>query len=332
MKKCILPFLLAIGLFISCKKESDNKSGDTIVYIAGYQWDSLNGNDRATVWKNGSSVTQQLGLVYDYYANAIAVNGGDIYTTGFENQPGQWKCQVWKNGQHQYSLGSGYSVGNGIGFSNNNLFITGMLFQATPRTYTAIVWKNQQALDSLAVNGTAAAGNAIAFSGNDVYVAGYENGMGKLWKNGIEQTLNGSGGFTLSAVKISGTDVYVTGYTGNQIRYWKNGNPVDLVPTPGTSGFISGIDVEGTDVYISGWEWNGSLNQANYWKNGNKILLGNGTQSSKAHGIAVKKGKVYVAGDQNINNNLTEYACLWVNGNISIIGQRISNARAITVQ
>lgn len=332
MKKTFLGFLIGTCTLLSCKKETANSSNSPVIYVAGYEWDSIQGNDRATVWKNNLPIPQQLSTLNDSYLHALAISGQDIYCTGFENQPGQWKCHVWKNGQLQYTLGNGYSVGNGIAFVNNEVYTTGMLFQSSPRAYTAILWKNQLVYDSLAHSGSVAAGNAIAVSGTDIHIVGSDNGTAQYWKNGISQNLLNSSGFTLSCIKVTGNDVYIGGYTGNQIRYWKNGNPVDIAITPGSTGYVTGIDVAGTDVYLCGWEFNGSINQARYWKNGTMISLGNGTLSSRANGIVVKNGNIYVAGEQRGAGTLSDYACTWTNGMISLIGKRNSRAMAIVVQ
>lgn len=74
----------------------------------------------------------------------------------------------------------------------------------------------------------AAGANAVAISGNDVYVAGYEtNGSHpqvKYWKNGTPVTLSGAGVHALArSVFIFEGDLYVAGSADKRATIWKNG-------------------------------------------------------------------------------------------------------------
>jgi hypothetical protein len=334
MKKIVLPVLLSVLAFSSCKKNNtDIIAADPTVYIAGIQWDSVSGLDRATVWKNGAASFNQLPGNRSHYAYAIAVNGADVYTTGFENQPSEWKCHVWKNGNFQYSLGSGYSFGNGIAVSGSDIYVTGGGYISSPRTYSAMLWKNQSgASTTLASNSSDAVGNAIVISGTDVYVAGDDNNNASIWKNGTALTLNNAAGFPLTCLAIADGNVYAASSNGSIIRYWKNETPTDINITAGSYGFVTGIAVNGIDIYLSGWEYNGTIGIAKYWKNGIPVTIGDGIRSSRANAIAIKNNVIYVAGEVRGATNSSDYATVWKNGVPTTIGFMNSRALAISVK
>ena len=334
MKKIILYLTLSVILLSSCKKNTDtNNSAEPVVYVAGHQWDSVAGNDRSTVWKNGVPSTNQVSGSLNHYANAIAVSGADVYTTGYENQPAQWKCLVWKNGTLQSSLGTGYSYGNGIAVSGTDIYVTGGGYIQTPLTYSSMLWKNQSGpATTLASNSSGAVGNDIVISGTDVYVGGNENNSGRIWKNGVAQTLNNASGFPISCIAVSGNNVYGAASNGSIIRTWKNEIPTDINIPAGSSAFVTGIAINENDVYLCGWEFNGSIGIAKFWKNGVPVTLGDGIQSSRANGIAIKNNIVYIVGDVIKSGTVSDFATLWKNGTPATIGFKNSRATAITVK
>lgn len=333
MKKIIPPVLLVTLILISCKKNTDIVADDPIVYVAGQQADSVSGRSQSTVWKNGVPTTNQLSGNRSHYAQAIAVSGNDVYTTGFENQIGQWKCQVWKNGNFQYSLGSGYSYGNGIAVAGSDIYVTGGGYVSSPRNYSAMLWKNQSGpATTLASNSSDAVGNAIVISGTDIYVAGNENNNGRIWKNGVAQTLNNATGFYISCIAVSGNNVFGAASDGSIIRTWKNEIATDINIPSGSSAFVSGIAINDNDVYLCGWEYNGSLGIAKYWKNGVPVTLGDGIQSSRATAIAIKNNIVYIVGDVIKSGTGSSYATLWKNGTPATVGFANSSAMAIIVK
>ncbi|MBP6588521.1 MAG: hypothetical protein KA229_00360 [Chitinophagaceae bacterium] len=333
MKKIIPPVLLVTLILISCKKNTDIVADDPIVYVAGQQADSVSGRSQSTVWKNGVPTTNQLSGNRSHYAQAIAVSGNDVYTTGFENQIGQWKCQVWKNGNFQYSLGSGYSYGNGIAVSGSDIYVTGGGYVSSPRNYSAMLWKNQSdASTTLASNSSEAVGNAIAISGTDVYVAGDDNNNATIWKNGTALTLNNAAGLPLSCLAIADGNVYAASSNGSLIRYWKNETPTDINITPGWYGFVNGIAVDGNDIYLCGWEYNGTVGIAKYWKNGIPVTISDGIRTARANAIAIKNNVIYIAGEVQGANNSSDYATVWKNGVPTTIGFINSRAFAIIVK
>jgi hypothetical protein len=339
MKNQILAALLCRAMIaVSCKKESSNPSpgnGD-IVYIAGYQTDSVTGRTNSTVWKNGIATTNALAGSNHHYAYAIAVNGNDVYTAGFENQPSIWKCQVWKNGQHQYSLGDTYTHGNGIAVSGSDVIVAGRAYENPPLASYAIIWRNSSNVSILAFTNSSSTGcSAVMASGTDMYAAGSVNGEAKLWKNGTEQPLTNpsipSTSVEVVGIDVEGTDVYVVGYgSGTNFRVWKNGIPTDI--NTNGEGYPTSIAVSGTDVYVGGYEKVAGKWVATYWKNGTAIHIGDASRHSFVRGMAIKGTTVYATGEQRDANNISDYAALWTNGSLSIIGKRNSGAKAIVVK
>jgi hypothetical protein len=334
MKKQVSLIVLAFVIIFSACKKDDTPAAEptTSVYVAGYQYDTIVGRDASGVWKNGTFTMNVVSGNRNHYAHAIAVSGNDVYTTGFENRPGEWKCHVWKNGQSQYTLGDGYSYGNGIAVLGTDVYVAGHAYQPSPLTHYAVQWKNNSNVSLLASGASGYEASAIVISGNDIYVAGQENGNGRIWKNGISLTLNNATGCYLTGIAVDGVDVYAVGYTYSpiRIRYWKNGNSIDIA-TPGTA-FANAIVINNTDVYIVGSDNSGPKAIAKYWKNGVAVNLGDGTTNSQAFGIAIKGTDVYVAGDLQNSINITTYATLWKNGLATTIGGANSRAKAIVVK
>jgi hypothetical protein len=334
MKKQIsFAALLFIILFTACKKDKTPELiPATNVYVTGHQWDSVSGYDKSGIWKNGAFAVNTLNSNRSHYGYAIALSGNDVYTTGYENTSTMWKCHVWKNGMYQYSLGDGYSLGSGIAVMGGDVYVAGYAYEPSPVNRSAMLWKNNSTVNVLASNVNTADASAITTSGTDIYVSGREANAGKLWKNGTALTLNNAAGCTITSIAVDGTDVYAAGYTDVplRVRYWKNGNAVD-VTTPG-SAFGNAIAVANGDVYIAGIDLSGPKAIATYWKNGVAVTLGDGIKNSRANGIAIKGTDVYVAGEVQGANNLSDYATVWKNGQATTIGFQNSRAKAIVVK
>ncbi|SHN46143.1 hypothetical protein [Chitinophaga sp. CF418] len=176
-------------------------------------------------------------------------------------------------------------------------------------------WKNGETIQL--TDGTTYAGaSAIAMSGNDVYVAGYQNNLAgepvaTYWKN--KEAIKLSDGKTYAkanGISISGPDVHVIGNDGSQAVYWKNGAATSF----GEGTKLYALSVSGNDVYIAGCRANDQGEYvATYWKNGNEKALTDGKKSAEANAIAISGNDVYVAGF-TIDSAGREIAMYWKNG------------------
>ena len=158
---------------------------------------------------------------------------------------------------------------------------------------------------------------SVYVSGNNVYVAGYENSgqlnesifgnyrssVAKLWKNGVAQNL--SDGITNAVAKsvyVSGNDVYVVGTVGSVVTLWKNGVAQNL--TDGTySVETNSIFVLNNNVYIAGTEQiaqNNNYNVATLWINSVKQSLTDGFPEAFANSVYVSGNDIYVVGHERI--------------------------------
>jgi Carboxypeptidase regulatory-like domain len=188
-------------------------------------------------------------------------------------------------------------------------------YQGTDITTTQQTALLTGAATSGAINlGTLAACTAATTA--DVYVAGNENGIAKVWKNGVAtnlSTLTDSAG--AYSVFVSGTDVYVAGVQGRNARVWKNGVGTNLTNITNANNIAEAysIFVLGNDVYVAGMETSGNSYFAKVWKNGIVTNLSNGTNWASANSVFVVGSDVYIAGVVQDTTNGTN-AKLWKNG------------------
>jgi hypothetical protein len=186
-----------------------------------------------------------------------------------------------------------------------------------------------------ATSGTVNLGNITACgaaASADVYVAGIEDGISKVWKNGIPTNLSTVlDTSTAYSVFVLGTDVYVAGYVGQFARIWKNGIGSNLSTNNNYKSVAKAVYVSGLDVYAAGNE-SIVINGATYetpkvWKNGitSFLTLPNGFNQGAATSVFVQGSDVYVTGyvltipsaanPTGISNN----AVIWKNGVPSIL-------------
>jgi hypothetical protein len=168
-------------------------------------------------------------------------------------------------------------------------------------------------LGNIAVCGTAATA--------DIFVAGTENGIAKVWRNGVATNLS-----TLTdsaeafSVFVSDNDVYVAGYFGQNACFWKNGVRTNLTNVNNSETTAFSIYVLGTDVYVAGEEYNytTNLSQAKMWKNGIQTNLSSASNYSTANSIFVSGNDVYVGGIEKtiVSNGVNQKAVYWKNGTI----------------
>lgn len=174
--------------------------------------------------------------------------------------------------------------------------------------------------------------NAIAVSGDDIYIAGksYTAGLNNnnittstavYWKNGVPVSLPSGPDGEADAIAVSGNDVYACGYSTNvasgflNATYWKNGNLVRLNDSKENS-FAEGIAVHDNDIYVIGHIY---TQKGEYigvvWKNGVATTLSNAIYSS----IAINKYSVYIAGSVITTQAGNRTPTYWKNGIATIL-------------
>jgi len=312
MKKTILPAIMGLLLFASCKKNNVTTPEPITanVFIAGSRSD---GNKTTAVyWKNGERVELPSNATYQA-GYGIAVSGNDVYVTGAYSGGGLFSgtdAVYWKNSEPMFlSTGGSYIQASDIVISGDDVYIL------MNGLFTAGYWKNGVTEDlakSDSLNLNSASG--LCVSGTDVYVSGYEVSgnlqNAKYWKNGQPVIISDQvHNFTTSGITVSGDDVYVSGggySTHLYAAYWKNNSTVFLGDTAVESGANS-IAVSGSDVYVVGYQKTSSGYDAMLWKNGSSVDLG---RDGNAYGITISGTDVYVVG------SLAQKAVYWKNGQV----------------
>lgn len=345
--KHILKLLMLLSIITvtnSCKKNDQIPVAKNI-YIAG---SVSNGTVAvATYWKNGVATYLTDGTK-GAIAYAIAVSGNDVYVGGIEQDApsGNVIIKYWKNGiSTTLSMGLLAEFGS-MTVVGKDVYVCGNEIDNTK--HVAKYWKN--GVETKLTNGTNDAhANAIAVSGNDVYVVGSDGVSGaRLWKNGTAINLPGLG--RPYSIAVAGNDVYVGGIQliGNKkvAMYSKNGQLVRL--SDGTrDANIRSIAVDNNGVvHATGHESDPvsvpvpKYAVGKYWNSkGASVNLSDATDWNwiNPYGIAVYGNDVFIAGYEldGINGNNYIITKFWKNGVETDIGNKtsgiVSTGRAIFV-
>ena len=167
-----------------------------------------------------------------------------------------------------------------------DVYVSGYEINLSSSSWVAKLWKNGVA-QNLSNGTNIAYANSVFVSGNDVYVAGTDNGIAKFWKNGVAQNLtNGSTTAEAHSVYVSGNDVYVAGVEGDYGKLWKNEVAQNLT-TGSTASEAYSVFVSGGDVFVAGAVSDGSNLLATLWKNGVAQYLTDRTIASVAQSVFV---------------------------------------------
>jgi len=243
------------------------------VYAAGSVSNDNASFPMAVYWKNGLLVKLSDNLPHSS-ANAIAVIGNDVYVAGSVN----YVATMWKNGVATRLDPGNISEAFGLAVSGGDVYVSGYVYQGGTGS-TPTYWKNGVE-HNLNIDNDASVAYAVAVSGNNIYLAGNENGYATLWKNGLPGILdNNTPAGDKFGLAINNNEVYAV--SSNIPAYWKNGAKTII---PGY-GFPDAIAFAGSDMYIAGAVPDGSP-AANvcYWKNGVLHEFGDGGNGA---GIAV---------------------------------------------
>ncbi|HEY5745592.1 MAG TPA: hypothetical protein VIU12_05930 [Chryseolinea sp.] len=298
---------------------SVSESGPSVYVVGGQRFF---GTNYARVWKNGTGANLTDGA-YNAYATAVFVSGNTFYAAG--NQTiGNSLATYWRreNGVELSTPKLNETVNDGYANSiyvsdNNDVYVAGQENHGAGIGTIAKVWKNG-AVTALTTSSGAA--HSVFVSGNDVYVAGWEEvatgWIAKVWKNGVATNLSPADQRAYAhAVFVSGNDVYVAGqhYNGTTfvLEVWKNGISEIIDPNTPASD-VSAMFVSDGDVYLVGNEVRNGQYNAKVWKNGTGTFLSSAA-GSDAKSVYVYDGDVYIAGWE-YDNDRKQVATLWKNG------------------
>lgn len=243
----------------------------------------------------------------------------DVYVAGKDFNS---VVALWHNGQQLFWEGSYGWTGSayGVTIKDTNVFVAGR------RDNQALYWKNgEENFLSDPVTETAQA-NAINFSGNDIYVAGYRlkstsESQAGYWKNGVFNPLFSElyKQAECRDIVVVNNTVHAVGYADIGVGspqlagiYWKNGDSTILKKDGFT--MLNALKVVSDNVYIAGTNFpNGA-----YWTNGEMHDLG---QYTDALDIDEWNGDVYVVGYTYDNDRTAVY---WKNGQLIVLEKGIA--------
>jgi hypothetical protein len=304
-----------------------------VVYVAGGK--VISGTSYVTVWKDGVATTLTNGA-YNASGSSVFVSDNAFYVAGYQSIGHKWATYWIENGIASATQELNETINDAYANSiyvteNNDVYVAGQENHGAEIGFIAKVWKNGTATALTTKSGAA---NSVFVSGNDVYVAGWEETAtgwnAKVWKNGNATTLSPDDIKSQAlAVFVSAGNVYVAGQywngTAYVIKVWKNG--VAQLINPDTEGSdVAAIFVSNDDVYLAGREVVNNVSKAKIWKNGVETVLSN-VHGSEARSIYLHNGDVYVAGWEPDENG-TLVAILWKNGEATPLA---SNAFAYSV-
>ncbi|MEO3407865.1 hypothetical protein AAFN85_28355 [Mucilaginibacter sp. CAU 1740] len=320
--KHLINTTLAFSLFFAaCSHKSDVKpvKTDTLpkyvqtanVYVAGSTYDSVTYVRQAAYWKNGVATILTNGTK-NAAANAITVNGNDVYTAGYTTDAnGAYIATYWKNGvQVNLTTNAVNASAGSIAVDGNDVYITGFIESS------AVYWKNGQRVTlSLLSDKNSGSTAGIAIQGSDIYISGYQLGAGGAstvyWKNSVPTKLpNDVGSYAGKNIAFQDGHMYIPA-TYNLVsakpipNYWIDDTPVSVADGTTAINTIE-IAVSGADVYLACLTAKG----AGYFKNKKLTLLpGDYTEVT---GIKVQDNDVYTSGQST--HDKKSVATFWKNG------------------
>jgi hypothetical protein len=303
------------------------------VYVGGDFTDAGNdpNADYIARW-NGTSWNALGTTPLNNWVRAIAISGSDVYVGGsFINAVGNNANDYitrW-TGTAFVPLGSKTTgpidgTVNAIAVVGTDVYVGGSFNNAgnVPGANNIARWNSANSTWNLvgaenAINGPV---NAIAVSGNDLYVggsffnAGGVSGANNIARWNILAAIWGQVGpsFAINgpvyAIAISGNDVYVGGSffnaggvsNANNIARWNGTSWSAVGPTPSITGTVYAIAITDTEVYVGGIFSNaGGVSNANNiarFANSTWNALGTGITGGLVYAIAITGTNVFVGG------------------------------------
>jgi hypothetical protein len=313
IKTTIIPGLLILLIFFSCRKNNSSSGGTpiirsisldsghyaTVLTITGANFDSAIAGNIVTV----DSVKA---IVQNVTATSLTISVPTTHT-----------------GKIIVKTAGGTGIGPVFTYLPD-ILVSGYLTTTSGGYAIAYYWENGVAT-ALTDGLNNAAGNAIASSDNDIYVAGHEYygryRVAKIWKNGVATALTAqTQDADASGMQISGNHIYVAGFANNGsfdvAMLWKDGMATPL-SDGSTNARATSLVISGNDVYVAGYQSNGSRNIAMVWKNGVGSSLTDGTYDGFANSIAIAgNNDIYTAGYEIVTdpNGFSYVPMYWKNG------------------
>ena len=254
----------------------------TGVYAVGTSINPTHGQYVGALWNNGAETQLTSGAVGSA-ANAVALDGSDVYIAGyFLTHSRNTVAAIWKNGVLTALADTiNNSQADATVVSAGHVYVAGFTTNAAGHM-EATYWKDNIAT-VVSDDPTASIAYSMAVNGSDVYLAGSlaNNQSPVYWKNGVVAAVSGGASTGLNAMAVDGSDIYFAGTTvgpikgganGSVATAWKNGVSTRLTDSSSPSSNAWGMALNGPDVYIAG---NGG-----YWKNGMLTQFGSTAETA----------------------------------------------------
>ncbi|HEY5825349.1 MAG TPA: hypothetical protein VIT44_13335, partial [Cyclobacteriaceae bacterium] len=108
------------------------------------------------------------------------------------------------------------------------------------------------------------------------------------------------------------TEIFIGGTDGGKPAYWKN-DVVNYISDASQNYYVSSVIPNGSDIHATGYYTGSNGNSiAVYWKNGVMTQLADESKYTRAWGIALLNGDVYIVGTETDNGK--GVAKYWKNG------------------
>jgi hypothetical protein len=264
-------------------------------------FDSVSIVQPSSLYERSTNVGEETWTNYpgDDCAQAVAVNGGDVYMAGYANRStgSQYDAYLAKYDAELRRVwnitwgGSGNQKAYGVAVSGNYVYITGSATNASTGylnmfvnkygTNGTLIWNRNYSAGAPSVNKE---GYAIAATADAVYIAGYDSINHMVWKYYQNGTRNW---YNSTAINMSSCATGITVYEG-----W--------VYVTGYSNYIA---PNRTQVFVRSLNFNATSGKL-YVK-----PLGTATDE-RGYGIAVNDSYIYVTGRSGNYTSKSSYSAL----------------------
>lgn len=189
----------------------------------------------------------------------------------------------------------------------------------------AVLWKNGE--PTYLTDGTYIAyAYSIFVEQGNTHVVGYENSIGKYWKNGVAQNALTPTAKYFTKVQVINNKVYILGKAGNDIILWEDGVATTILNATSNDVFPCDFKVVGNDKYV--------LIHNDYkailWKNGTTTTLSDSVIKDQAKGLCISDNNVYVLAEE-YTSEFVKKIKYWKNGVVNYVNNPSSNIYAYNI-